>query len=290
MQIGNSNSSLNSILESDDKQPLLDELPDRYTTQTECKIVESLGSSYELLGSEYLSSIESYKPPVVIENTVVIENENILYSEKLSSYVSNINKYVESKEMNSKNSYVENYLLENVNRNGKAPLLLRPLAALLALFGIHGFGQQNCVSCATAVIDSLENNMPVIALSNLRGATVAANMVTRLHEGISTEELIDQLSHYKKSDELNTLLAIRRPAIMRMLPGATQGHACNLIKFKDSNVIHFLDTQKRTHFSCNVDQVAEKSVEINKFIGSVGAEGIDVWKGRPKDIYIKPEQ
>ncbi|WP_145536318.1 hypothetical protein [Yersinia alsatica] len=284
MQIGNSNSSLNSILESDDKQPLLDELPDRYTTQTECKIVEPLGSSYELLGSEYLSSIESCKPPVVIEN------EKILSGVKLSNYVSNVNKYVESKEMNSKNSYVENYLLENVNRNGKAPLLLRPLAALLALFGIHGFGQQNCVSCATAVIDSLENNMPVIALSNLRGATVAANMVTRLHEGISTEELIDQLSHYKKSDELNTLLAIRRPAIMRMLPGATQGHACNLIKFKDSNVIHFLDTQKRTHFSCNVDQVAEKSVEINKFIGSVGAGGIDVWKGRPKDIYIKPEQ
>ncbi|OWF68239.1 hypothetical protein B4901_14450 [Yersinia frederiksenii] len=268
MQIGNSNSSLNSILESDDKQPLLDELPDRYTTQTECKIVEPLGSSYELLGSEYLSSIESYKPPVVIEN------EKILSGVKLSNYVSNVNKYVESKEMNSKNSYVENYLLENVNRNGKAPLLLRPLAALLALFGIHGFGQQNCVSCATAVIDSLENNMPVIALSNLRGATVAANMVTRLHEGISTEELIDQLSHYKKSDELNTLLAIRRPAIMRMLPGATQGHACNLIKFKDSNVIHFLDTQKRTHFSCNVDQVAEKSVEINKFIGSVGAGGL----------------
>lgn len=280
MQIGNSNSSLNSILESDDKQPLLDELPDRYTTQTECKIVEPLGSSYELLGSEYLSSIESYKPPVVIEN------EKILFGVKLSNYVSNVNKYVESKEMNSKNSYVENYLLENVNRNGKAPLLLRPLAALLALFGIHGFGQQNCVSCATAVIDSLENDIPVIALSNLRGATVAANMVTRLHEGIPTEELINQLSHYKKSDELNALLAIRRPAIMRMLPGATQGHACNLIKFEDSNVIHFLDTQKRTHFSCNLDQVAEKSAEINKFIGSVGAGGIDVWKDRPKDIYI----
>ncbi|CNI49329.1 Uncharacterised protein [Yersinia frederiksenii] len=79
-----------------------------------------------------MGSIESYKPPVVIES------EKILYGVKLSNYVSNINKYVESKEMNSKNSYVENYLLENVNRNGKAPLLLRPLAALLALFGIHG--------------------------------------------------------------------------------------------------------------------------------------------------------
>lgn len=282
MRVSNSNSSLNSILESDDKQPLLDELPDRYSIQTEYKIVEPVGISYELLGSEYLGSLDSYEPPV--------ENEKNPHGVKLSNYVSNVNKYVESKEINIKNQYVESYLLENVNRNGTAPLLLRPLAALLALFGIHGFGQQNCVSCATAVIDSLENDMPLIAVADLPEATIAANMVKRLHTGISTEELINQLSHYEKNDELNTLLAIRRPVIMRMLPGATQGHSCNLIKFKDSNVIHFLDTQKRTHFSCNLDQVAEKSAEINKFIGSVGAGGIDVWKGRPKDIYIKPEQ
>ena len=52
MQIGNSNSSLNSILESDDKQPLLDELPDRYSIQTEYKIVEPVGISYELLSAK----------------------------------------------------------------------------------------------------------------------------------------------------------------------------------------------------------------------------------------------
>ncbi|WP_241652289.1 hypothetical protein [Yersinia sp. 2105 StPb PI] len=160
------------------------------------------------------------------------------------------------------------------------------MAALLALFGIHGFGQQNCISCATAVIDSLEKDIPLTALPNLRGASVADNMNIRFHQGIFTEELIVQLSYYQKSDELNALLAINRPAIMRMLPGATQGHACNLIKFKDSDVIHFLDTQKRTHFSCNLKEIEKKGAEIKKFLGSVGAEGIDVWKERPEEIYI----
>lgn len=196
MQVSNSNSSLNLILESDDKQPLLDELPDRYSIQTEYKIVEPGGISYELLGSAYLGSLDSYEPPV--------ENEKNPLGVKLSNYVSNVNKYVESKEINSKNKYVESYLLENVNRNGTAPLLLRPLAALLALFGIHGFGQKNCVSCATAVIDSLENDMPLIAVADLPEATVAANMVTRLHTGIPTEELINQLSHYEKM--MNSIL------------------------------------------------------------------------------------
>lgn len=111
-------------------------------------------------------------------------------------------------------------------------------------------------------------------------------MNIRFHQGIFTEELIVQLSYYQKSDELNALLAINRPAIMRMLPGATQGHACNLIKFKDSDVIHFLDTQKRTHFSCNLKEIEKKGAEIKKFLGSVGAEGIDVWKERPEEIYI----
>ncbi len=282
MQITNNHSSLNPILESDEKQPLLSEY-----IQTEYEIGASFSSAYGILEPEHVSNIETY------HSSAAIENEKDPYGVKLSQFagnvktcVGNVNKYVECEEMNSKNSYVERYLLENINRNGKAPLLLRPLAALLALFGIHGFGQQNCVSCATAVIDSLEKDIPLTALPNLRGASVADNMNIRFHQGIFTEELIDQLSYYQKSDELNALLAINRPAIMRMLPGATQGHACNLIKFKDSDVIHFLDTQKRTHFSCNLKEIEKKGAEIKKFLGSVGAEGIDVWKERPEEIYI----
>ncbi|HFX6570476.1 TPA: hypothetical protein ACIFE8_002181 [Yersinia enterocolitica] len=71
---------------------------------------------------------------------------------------------------------------------------------------------------------------------------------------------------------------IHRPTLWQWLPGATQGHACNVIKFKDSNLVHFFDTQKKTHLSCDLTRLSEKSSERRKFLGSVGADGIDLYK------------
>lgn len=182
-----------------------------------------------------------------------------------------------------KEAYLNAVLLKEVNRDGKAPLWLRPLAALLALFGIHGFGQTNCVSCATAVVDTLTHNTLHRALPDLRGAGIAGNMEKQDPNGISTKDFIDYLRDYEKQGDLYAVLAIHRPAIQRLIPGATQGHACNLIKFEGSNTFYFLDTQKRTYLSCEQSKIAEKIADIRQFLGSVGAGGIDVWEGRPLD-------
>lgn len=117
MQITNNHSSLNPILESDEKQPLLSE-----SIQTEYEIDASFSSAYGILEPEHVSNIETY------HSFAAIENEKDPYGVKLSQFagnvktcVGNVNEYVECEEMNSKNSYVERYLLENINRNGKAP-------------------------------------------------------------------------------------------------------------------------------------------------------------------------
>ncbi|EKN3561905.1 TPA: toxin glutamine deamidase domain-containing protein [Yersinia enterocolitica] len=183
----------------------------------------------------------------------------------------------------SKDRYLSDYLLNCVNAEGKPPLLLRLLAALLALLGIHGFGQTNCVSCATAVVDTLTHNTLHRALPDLRGAGIAGNMEKQDPNGISTKDFIDYLRDYKKQGNLYAVLAIHRPAIQRLIPGATDGHACNLIKFEGSNTFYFLDTQKRTYLSCEQSKIAEKIADIRKFLGSVGERGIDVWEGRPLD-------
>lgn len=152
----------------------------------------------------------------------------------------------------SKDRYLSDYLLNCVNAEGKPPLLLRPLAALLALLGIHGFGQTNCASCATAVAETLESNVLHQAMPKLRGADVKGIMglpvnsgesfderLTKLQQLKSTDDPLTILQQLKLEDELNGVIVIHRPARWQWLPGATQGHACNLIKFKDSNLIHF---------------------------------------------------
>lgn len=217
----------------------------------------------------------------------------------------------------SKDRYLSDYLLNCVNAEGKPPLLLRPLAALLALFGIHGFGQTNCASCATAVAETLENNDVYLAMPKLRGADVKGIMglpmnsgvsvnepltkqqplkaedklLTKLQQLKSTDDPLTILQQLKLEDELNGVIVIHRPARWQWLPGATQGHACNLIKFKDSNLIHFFDAQKKTHLSFDLSisqqekllnstdqkKLSNQEAQISKFLGPIGAGGIDLY-------------
>ncbi|CFB70553.1 toxin glutamine deamidase domain-containing protein [Yersinia enterocolitica] len=202
-----------------------------------------------------------------------------------------------------KDRYLSDYLLNRVNAEGKPPLLLRPLAALLALCGIHGFGQTNCASCATAVAETLEKNDVYLAMPKLRGADVKGIMglpvnrgksfderltklqqlkpedklLTKLQQLKSTDDPLTILQQLKLEDELNGVIVIHRPARWQWLPGATQGHACNLIKFKNSNLIHFLDVQKKAYVECYLDNIVGKGAEISKFLGPIGAGGIDLY-------------
>ncbi|AKF40154.1 toxin glutamine deamidase domain-containing protein [Yersinia enterocolitica] len=204
----------------------------------------------------------------------------------------------------SKDRYLSDYLLNCVNAEGKPPLLLRPLAALLALLGIHGFGQTNCASCATAVAETLESNVLHQAMPKLRGADVKGIMglpvnsgesfderLTKLQQLKSTDDPLTILQQLKLEDELNGVIVIHRPARWQWLPGATQGHACNLIKFKDSNLIHFFDAQKKTHLSFDLSisqqekplnstdqkKLSNQEAQISKFLGPIGAGGIDLY-------------
>ncbi|WP_261373814.1 toxin glutamine deamidase domain-containing protein, partial [Yersinia massiliensis] len=235
-----------------------------------CGSLESLHSSYDLHGSfddisEYsLGDLSTYAPPEKIEN------KEALFGIKPDRYAF------------GKEAYFD-YLLTEVNREGKPPLFLRPIAALLALFGIHGFGQTNCASCATAVIDTFEQNKLYLALPTLRGADVKGNMGLPKDDevGMSAAKLIAQLETYKPDSELYGVLVIHRPTLWTMLPGATRGHACNVIKLKDSNILHFIDTQKRTHLSydlTDLNDLSYMSDEVSEFLGRVGKEGIDLYQ------------
>ncbi|CRY55499.1 MULTISPECIES: toxin glutamine deamidase domain-containing protein [Yersinia] len=229
--------------------------------------LESLHSVHDLYGSfddisEYsLGDLSTYAPPEKIEN------KEALFGIKPNRHPL------------GKEAYFE-YLLTEVNREGKPPLLLRPLAALLALFGIHGFGQTNCASCATAVIDTFEQNKLYLALPTLRGADVKANMGLPKDDeaGMSNAKLIAQLETCKPENELYGVLVVHRPTLWTMLPGATRGHACNVIKLKDSDVLHFIDTQKRTHLCFDLVDLPYMSEEVSEFLGRVGKEGIDLYR------------
>ncbi|EKN3530494.1 hypothetical protein OU500_003784 [Yersinia enterocolitica] len=238
------------------------------------------------MDSHCVGDIDTYIPPITIKNR---PDPDIIKPNKFPT---------------GKDAYLDAVLLKEVNRDGKAPLWLRPLAALLALLGIHGFGQTNCASCATAVAETLESNVLHQAMPKLRGADVKGIMglpvnsgesfderLTKLQQLKSTDDPLTILQQLKLEDELNGVIVIHRPARWQWLPGATQGHACNLIKFKDSNLIHFFDAQKKTHLSFDLSisqqekplnstdqkKLSNQEAQISKFLGPIGAGGIDLY-------------
>ncbi|EOI6442929.1 TPA: toxin glutamine deamidase domain-containing protein [Yersinia enterocolitica] len=247
----------------------------------------SIGSSnsFDVMDSHCVGDIDTYIPPITIKNR---PDPDIIKPNKFPT---------------GKDAYLDAVLLKEVNRDGKAPLWLRPLAALLALLGIHGFGQTNCASCATAVAETLEKNDVYLAMPKLRGADVKGIMglpvnsgksfderltklqqlkpedklLTKLQQLKSTDDPLTILQQLKREDELNGVIVIHRPARWQWLPGATQGHACNLIKFKDSNFIHFFDAQKKTYVECHLNNIVGKGAQISKFLGPIGAGGIDLY-------------
>ncbi|MBW5835138.1 toxin glutamine deamidase domain-containing protein [Yersinia enterocolitica] len=265
-----------------------------HSVDAECEYVDSAIYS--------LGTLATYTPPTTIENK----------KDPVGIKPGNYSCF------GTKENYLANYLLDRVNSEGKPPLLLRPLAALLALFGIHGFGQTNCASCATAVAETLAKNDVYLAMPKLRGTDVKGIMGLPINSGVSVNEpltkqqplkaedkLLTKLQQLKREDELNGVIVIERPARWQWLPGATQGHACNLIKFKDNNLIHFFDAQKKTHLSFDLSisqqgkplnstdqkKLSNQEAQISKFLGPIGAGGIDLYmKEMHEDINRRPEQ
>ncbi|HHL2501933.1 TPA: hypothetical protein ACQ301_004043 [Yersinia enterocolitica] len=252
--------------------------------QQDIDILSEEGNGWGIMPAGNINSEDSYTPPKII-NRRATDNINL----KSFSTVE-----IDKLSIEQENELIS-YLSNEVNRDGKAPLLLRPLAALLALFGIHGFGQTNCASCATAVIDTLENKCLYQALPELRGADVKGNMGGSTHENKSVAELTTILKHYDRDEALYGVLVIKRPALWSILPWMTEGHACNVIKFEGSNFIHFLDAQKRTYVRYDLSLYKEvefgnrgeqsrllcqknQEAMLSKFLGSVGTDGIDLYE------------
>ncbi|WP_145483964.1 hypothetical protein [Yersinia rohdei] len=264
MHIGNSHRSLNSTLEDNDENCSLLNTP---SNRNHLPLGHSIDESdFEVLASlkcEGQKVIDNYTLPIIAN----LNDDDI----KLPDSATNMKELMV-------------ILSKEVNRNGKPPLFLRPLGAILAFFGVHGFFQTNCVSCATSVIDSLADSVLYRAVPELRGANVAGNMTELRQSGKSATEVIKYLSKLNENDNLIGLLAIhRQPSWWRTLLSSTEGHACNVIKLTGSNTVHFLDTQKKTYFSYDRDKITESNHEIKKFLGSIGPRGIDLWTGRAKN-------
>lgn len=128
-------------------------------------------------------------------------------------------------------------------------------------------------------------------LTKLQQLKPGDELLTKLQQLKSTDDPLTILQQLKLEDELNGVIVIHRPARWQWLPGATQGHACNLIKFKDSNLIHFFDAQKKTHLSFDLSisqqekplnstdqkKLSNQEAQISKFLGPIGADGIDLY-------------
>jgi Papain fold toxin 1, glutamine deamidase len=169
--------------------------------------------------------------------------------------------------------YIENTLLPEVNRAGTAPLLLRPLAALLALFGIHGFGQTNCLSCATAVAETLRDRKTYVALPELRGAK-PENFLSLSGNGYVFQNVDRLADNIQTSKNINNVLLITRPWYRQIFSPA-DGHACNI--FKEDNTVYLIDSQKNINHIIKLlpDSTEAKKQLVSALTDFIGAVATD---------------
>lgn len=173
----------------------------------------------------------------------------------------------------SMDNYIKTTLLPEVNRYGKPPLLLRPIAKVLDWFGCKGFGETNCLSCATAVADTFKQGTTHRALPTLRGgrvdqfATLAP--LGRTMFG-SVEELADKLhksdelaAKRQKNGDINAVLNITRP-FWRSLFSPVSGHASNIIKIGDT--IRLVDAQKKVYKTIELNPDVSRHIKNNPSI------------------------
>ncbi|WP_413734187.1 hypothetical protein ACL2XP_17405 [Sodalis sp. RH21] len=166
-------------------------------------------------------------------------------------------------------TFITGSLLNEVNRAGRAPLWLRPFAAVCGWLGVHGVGQTNCMSCATAVADTVKQGMVHYAHPALRGGTHSQFATLRDAAGTllsSSGELAARL--LAERGDLNGVLTITRPrSWWRRVFSPVDGHACNLIK--TGRTLHLLDTQKKIYVTVDIPAgAAALELALGRFIGA----------------------
>ncbi|NDL61875.1 toxin glutamine deamidase domain-containing protein [Acerihabitans arboris] len=167
-------------------------------------------------------------------------------------------------------TYIRETVLNEVNPDGRPPLWLRPLAAVASWLGIHGVGQTNCLSCATAVADTLRQGVLHRADPHLRGGSpdefaTFGNVSRTLFD--STGELAGRLG---QGGDINAVLTLVRPRWRRLF-SPVAGHACNIIKTGD--IIHLVDAQKKSYVT--VDQTHGQAAihkALLRFLGPLSAD------------------
>ncbi len=165
---------------------------------------------------------------------------------------------------NELKKYIPDTLIPIVNQQGKAPLWLRPLAAIASWFGYYGVGQTNCLSCAASVADTLKQGKLYQAFPTQRGGKPSDfnTLQETIDDGkVSLMDSVVRLaSHLANSGDLNIVLTIKRPpSLWRNMFRWVDGHACNIIKA--GNNIFLVDGQKKVHTLCNLSADHELSTE-----------------------------
>ncbi len=178
------------------------------------------------------------------------------------------------------NDYILNTIIPKVNQPGKAPLWLRPLAAIAAWFGYHGVGQTNCLSCAASVADTLKQRVLHLAFPTLRGSSPSMFSTLRKAQntgGVKPIDSIEDLAAYLNSSRanLNIVLTINRPkSFWRRLFNSVDGHACNIIR--TGEYLHLVDAQQRRYNLVNMTSANRLSKDLitalYEFIGAVSPE------------------
>lgn len=217
--------------------------------------------SYELIGdSKNITDFLAEKPPKIINNTA---DPTII----LPDYVSDPKGFF-------------NVLLAEVNRKGKAPVLLRLVAFFLSnVLKIHGFGQTNCLSCATSVGESYRDKILHRAEPKLRGASPANFASINSSSGLCLASINSVSEAINKADSLNAVITINRPKAWYRKFSGVDGHACNIIK--SGNRIYLIDAQKNIFKSVEMepDSTASKEQllsELKNFIDAVAEDELSI--------------
>lgn len=172
---------------------------------------------------------------------------------------------------NELSDYLRGPILKEVNRHGASPLWLRPLAWVCGLFGFHGVGQTNCLSCATAVADTLKKGQLHCADPTLRGGSPSQFSTLSHAEGGMFGSLAAMLDKANAQPQCNVVLCVKRPrSVWRRLFSPTDGHACNVVKVDQT--LFLVDAQKRRCRTLSLtDDRAIQLRQIAHFLGPIAS-------------------
>ncbi|MBT9431471.1 hypothetical protein JZM24_03580 [Candidatus Sodalis endolongispinus] len=165
--------------------------------------------------------------------------------------------------------YLRGPLLKEVNRHGTSPWWLRPVAWVCGLFGVHGVVQTNCLSCATAVADTLKEGQLHCADHTLRGGSHSQFSTLNNAQGGMLDSIEAMLDKANAQPQCNAVLCVKRPrSFWSRLFSPTDGHACNVVKVDQT--LFLVDAQKRRCQTLSITgDRANQLRQITHFLGPI---------------------